>query len=170
MSLVTGTFSGLWIVFSRLPIPGHPYLTMTRGFTAYKALPMPSTCTSPSPRQHILWLSQWRWLLGESLPVPYPVDTSSGLRTARGYSVPPLRMALHEGPHSSPGFSGVSLGRMESRPAPSRAFWPKPIIRVGLFNLTTIQTWIRLPVHMQLCSAGFPVGFRVTAFSPRFAD
>jgi len=31
-------------------------------------------------------------------------------------------MALHEGLHSSPGFSGVSLGRMESRPARIRAF------------------------------------------------
>jgi len=59
--------------------------------------------------------------LGNPTAVPYPVDTCSSLSTTRGYSVPPLRMALHEGPHSSPGFSGVSLGRMESRPAPLRA-------------------------------------------------
>ena len=148
----------------------HPYLTIVRRFIVYWALPTPPTSLPPSPRQHILRLSRKPWLLGESLPVPYAVDTCSGLRTARGYSVPPLRLALHEGLHSSPGFSGVSLGRMESRPAPIRAFWPKPIIRVGLFNVTTIQTWICLPAHMQLCSAGFPIGFRVTAFSPRFAD
>jgi hypothetical protein len=108
--------------------------------------------------------------LGNPITVPYPVDTCSLLSTTRGYSVPPLRMALHEGPHASPGFSGVSLGRLQNRPAPSLAFWPQPIIRVGCSNLTTIRTWIRLPAHMQLCSAGFPIGFRVTAFSPRFAD
>ena len=106
------------MVFSRLPIPGHPYLTIPRGFTAYKALPMPSTCTSPSPRQHIRWLSQRRWLLGESLPVPYAVDTSSALRTARGSSVPPLRLALHEGPHTSPGVGGGS-GSGGELPSPS---------------------------------------------------
>ena len=66
--------------------------------------------------------------------------------------------------------AGVYLGRVESRPAPSLAFWPKPIIRVGLFNVTTIRAWIRMPVQTQLCLAGFAVGLRVTAFSPRFAD
>ena len=91
---------------------------MARGFTAYKALPRPSTCTSPSPRQHILWLSQWRWLLGESLPVPYAVDTSSALRTARSYSVPHLRLALHEGPHSSPGLCGGVSGSGGELPSP----------------------------------------------------
>ena len=59
---------------------------------------------------------------------------------------------------------------MENCPAHSLTFWSKPIIRVGLFNVTTIQTWIRVPVHMQLCSAGFLVGFQVTAFYPRFTD
>ena len=52
----------------------------------------------------------------------------------------------------------------------SLPFWPKPIIRVGLPKLTTIQSWVRVPIHMQLCSVGFPVGFRVTTFYPRFAD
>ncbi len=49
--------------------------------------------------------------------MPYTVDTSSSLRAARGYSVPHHRLTLHEGPHSSPGFSGVSLGRLQNRPA-----------------------------------------------------
>jgi hypothetical protein len=35
----------------------------------------------------------------------------------RGYSVPHHRLSLCVGPHSSPGFSGVYLGRMENRPA-----------------------------------------------------
>ena len=43
------------------------------------------------------------------------------LSTTRGYSVPHLRMPLHVGPHSSPGFSGVSLGRLQNRPALIRA-------------------------------------------------
>jgi len=59
--------------------------------------------------------------LGNPTAVPYPVDTCSSLSTTRGYSVPPLRMALHEGPHSSPGFSGVSLGHLENCPALIRA-------------------------------------------------
>ena len=44
------------------------------------------------------------------------------MRTVQGYSVPPLRLTRCEGPHASPGFSGVSLGRMESRPARILAF------------------------------------------------
>jgi hypothetical protein len=44
------------------------------------------------------------------------------MRAVQGYSVPHLRLTWCEGPHSSPGFSGVSLGRMESRPARILAF------------------------------------------------
>jgi hypothetical protein len=55
--------------------------------------------------------------LGNPTTVPYAVDTSSTWRTTQGYSVPPHRLSLCVGPHSSPGFSGVSLGRMENRPA-----------------------------------------------------
>lgn len=47
-------------------------------------------------------------------------------------------------------------------------FWAKPIICVGLSTLTTVQAWIRLPIHAQRCWAGFPSRFRVTAFSSRF--
>ena len=34
--------------------------------------------------------------------------------------------------------------------------------------LTTVQSWVRIPIHVQLCSAGFAAVFRVTAFYPRF--
>jgi hypothetical protein len=81
------------------------------------------------------------------------------MRTAQGYSVPSLGVILCEGLHSSPGFLGVYLGHVESCPALILTFWSKPIIRVGLFNVTTIQSWIRVPVHTQLGSTGFPVGF-----------
>ena len=54
--------------------------------------------------------------------MPYPVDTYSSLSTTRGYPVPHLRMPLHVGPYSSPGFSGVSLGRLQNRPALIHAF------------------------------------------------
>jgi hypothetical protein len=47
----------------------------------------------------------------------YAVDTSSSLRTAWGYSVPHRRLTLPVGPHSSPGFLGVSLGQLQTRPA-----------------------------------------------------
>ena len=60
--------------------------------------------------------------LGNPTTVPYPVDTCSPaprapVSTTRGYSVPHHRLSLCVGPHSSPGFSGVYLGRMETRPA-----------------------------------------------------
>jgi hypothetical protein len=97
--------------------------------------------------------------LGNPSHMPYTVDTSSSRRTTQGYSVPNLRLSLKVGLHSSPGFSGVYPGRLQNRPALILAFWPKPIIRVGLSHVTTIQTWIRLPVLVQLCSTGFPVGF-----------
>jgi hypothetical protein len=138
--------------------------------TASAVLLVPITGISPSPRQHIRWLSQRPLLLGESYPVAHPVDTSSPLRAIRGYSVPHLRVSLQVGPHFSPGFSGVYPGRLQTRPALIRALWPKPIIRVGLFHITTIQPWIRVPVRIQLSSTGFPVGFRVTAFYPRSTD
>jgi hypothetical protein len=63
----------------------------------------------------------------------------------------------------------VYPGRLQTRPALILAFWPKPILRVGLSHVTTIQAWIRVPVRVQLSSTGFPVGFRVTAFDPRSA-
>jgi hypothetical protein len=55
--------------------------------------------------------------LGNPSTVPYPVDTCSVGSTTQGYSVPDLRLLLKVGPHSSPGFLGVSLGRLQSRPA-----------------------------------------------------
>jgi hypothetical protein len=47
-------------------------------------------------------------------------------------------------------------------------FWTKPITHVGLPHITTIQTCVRGPTHTQLCSAGFPGGFKVTALQARF--
>jgi hypothetical protein len=44
------------------------------------------------------------------------------MRAVQGYSVPHRRLTRCEGPHSAPGFSGVSLGRVESRPARILAF------------------------------------------------
>jgi len=64
--------------------------------------------------------------LSHPTTVSYAVDTSSVLRTTRGYSVPDFRLALDVGLHSSPGFSGVSPGRLHNRPALSLAFWPQP--------------------------------------------
>jgi hypothetical protein len=63
---------------------------------------------------------------------------------------------------------GVSPGRLQNRPALSLAFLAPAAHPRGLAHVTTIQTGIRLPVRLQLCSTGFPVGFRVTAFYPRF--
>ena len=95
--------------------------------TASAALRIPITCISPSPRQHIRELSSRRWLLGASLPASSPVDPClperhASVSTPRGDSVPHLRSSLKGGPHASPGFSEVSLGRLQSRPALILAF------------------------------------------------
>ena len=34
--------------------------------------------------------------------------------------------------------------------------------------MTTVQSWVRMPIHVQLCSTGFPAELRITAFSSRF--
>jgi hypothetical protein len=60
--------------------------------------------------------------LGNPTTVPYAVDTCSSWSTTQGYSVPYLRVTLHEGPHSSPGFSGVYLGQLQTCPALILAF------------------------------------------------
>jgi hypothetical protein len=55
--------------------------------------------------------------LGNPPTMPYPVDTCSSWSTTPGSSVPYLRITLPEGPHSSPGFSGVYLGPLQTCPA-----------------------------------------------------
>jgi len=92
--------------------------------TVSAALLVPITDLSPSPRQPSRELSPRPWLLGESPPVAHPVDTSSALRAIRAYAVPHRRLLLHVGPHASPGFSAVSLSRLQTRSGLSRAFWP----------------------------------------------
>jgi hypothetical protein len=94
--------------------------------TASPALLIPITCLPPSPRQPIGWRSQQPSLRGESHPMPYVVDTDSPaprvpVRTPPGDAVPQHRWSLGVGPHASPGVSGGSLGRLQTRPALIRA-------------------------------------------------
>ena len=46
-------WSDVWSVVSRLSLVGHRSLTRPRGSSAFPALLLPITCTSPSSRQHI---------------------------------------------------------------------------------------------------------------------
>jgi hypothetical protein len=141
----------------------HPYLTLPPvhsvcGATGSDHLRI-TVPTSAYPRAFLAALASW------GIPPPCRmVDTSSLLRTTRGYSVPDFRLALAVGLHSSPGFSGVSPGRLQNRPALRLAFLAPATNPRWLAHLTTIRTWIRLPVRLQLCSTGFSVGFCVTAF------
>jgi hypothetical protein len=95
--------------------------SLTGVLTASAALLVPITSLPPSPRQPLHGLSPRPALLGESHPMSSAVDTCSSWSTTEGYSVPYLRGTLHEGPHSSPGFSGVSLGQLHTCPALLRA-------------------------------------------------
>jgi hypothetical protein len=112
--------------------------------------------------------------LGNPTTVPSPVDTCAPARpmpvsTPRGDAVPYRRVALHGGPHASPGVSGVSLRRLPTRSARIRAWWPSPISRVGSSHVTTIPAWAQPKrSRIQLDAMGFPVGCRVTTFSARF--
>ena len=75
---------------------------------------------------------------------------------------------MHLGSHCPPGYFGMppeSCKEMSSlSPCP---FWTKPITHVGLPYMTTVRKCVCVPIHMQLCSTGFPGAFRVTAFQAR---
>jgi hypothetical protein len=76
---------------------------------------------------------------------------------------------LHVGSHCSPGYLRDASGSREEVSSRSPCpFWTKPITHVGLSHMTTIQARVRVPTPMQLCWAGWPGGFRGTAFYARF--
>ena len=80
----------------------------------------------PDPVAMLLQGASGLCFLSNPSTVAYPVDTCSKLgaarwRTTRGDSVPYLRLALNVGPHASPGVSGVSLSRLQTRSAHIRA-------------------------------------------------
>ena len=102
----------------------HPYISIPAVFTAYSPLLISLPSTSPSPRLLILWLSQRLLLLRESHLCAVSgwyllIDENySSMRTAQGYSVPNLRLALNLGFHSSPGFFGSISGSIAELPSP----------------------------------------------------
>jgi len=139
-----------------------------------RLVPLPSTL--PGLRQHIPWLSQGPWLLR-----PSPACLACGGHLLLG-SVGRLRCGrarqeLHRAwrlfvvVRRVALFAGVLwdatwIMSQCVQPFP-RPFWAKPIIHVGLLCITTIPEGVRVPTHTQLCSAGFPGGFRVSAFHAR---
>jgi len=50
------------------------------------------------------------------------------------------------------GFLGVYLGQLQTCPALILAVLAQAHNRVGLPKLTTIQSWVRVPIHRQLCA------------------
>ena len=75
---------------------------------------------------------------------------------------------MHLGSHCPPGYFGMPPGSREALSSLSPCpFWTKPITHVGLSYITTVPKCVCVPIHMQLCSTGFPGGFRVTAFQAR---
>ena len=155
----------------------HLYIDRVIVFIAcpLRLVPLPSTL--PGLRQHIPWLSQRRWLLRPSHSclacgghlLPGSVGGLGGgraraalLRSWRLFVVV-LRAALFAGVLRDA--TWIMSQCVQPFPMP---FWAKPIIHVGLLFITTILACVRVPTHTQLCSAGFPGGFSVTAFHARF--
>jgi hypothetical protein len=99
-----------------------------------------------------------------------PVEPGASLRTTGGDAVPQLRLSRQAGLHASPGCSGGLWGEGSAAQPVSWPLWPQPIRRGGLAPITTRQTWSCLPVRIQRGAPGFPVGFCVIVFDPRFAD
>jgi hypothetical protein len=96
------------------------------GLTAAPARLLPITGRPPSPRQPSHWLAQRPGRLGASPPMPSVVDPYAPaprvpVSTTPGDAVPQHRWSRCVGPHASPGVSGVSLGRLQTRPALLRA-------------------------------------------------
>jgi hypothetical protein len=90
-------------------------------------------------------------------------------RASVRYSVPEPRLALHLGPHSSPGYLwNASRIRSKAVRPFTAPFWAQPITHVGWLQTDDDSDVSSSPTHLQLCSTGFAVGFCVTAFHSRF--
>jgi hypothetical protein len=147
--------------------PGPPDLTRTRRVRGCRACLPPRPCLPPSPRQPIRRLSRALWLLGDSLPC-----APCGCPLLKAENHPRLRRSGSPvGPRGRPPLCAGCLGSVSGaapdppRPQPGLlAPTPHPRRRAPVL---TMQTEIRLPVPLQLCPTGFPVGFRVAAFYPR---
>ena len=96
------------------------------GLTAAPAQLLPITGRPPSPHQPLHGRSPRPGRLGAAPPMPSGGAPSAPaprlpVRTTPGSSVPPHRVSRCGGPHASPGVSGGSLGRRQTRPARRRA-------------------------------------------------
>lgn len=155
----------------------HPYIDRAIVFIAYPLRLGPLPSTVPGLRQHILWLSQRRWLLRPSHTglacgghlLPESVGGLGGgraraalLRSWKLFGVV-CRAALFAGVL----WDAVWITSQGVQPFPM-PFWAKPITHVGLLFITTILECVRVPTRAQLCLAGFTGGFSVTAFHARF--
>jgi hypothetical protein len=130
-------------------VPPSAYPLAFPGALASETIPLPTRMRLTPALHRVLAYPMWRELVGS-------------------YSVPGGGLALHLGSPCPPGYFGMPPGSCDEvsslSPCP---FWTKPITHVGLLNLTTVQKCVCVPIHMQLCSTGFPGGFRVTAFQTR---
>jgi hypothetical protein len=128
-------------------------------------------------RQHILWLSQRRWLLrpshaGLACGGPLLPGSVGGLGCGRARQALLRSWKLFGVVCRVALFAGVLRDvvwitglRVQPFPMP---FWAKPITHVGLLFITTIPECVRVPTPAQLCSAGWAGEFSVTAFHARF--
>jgi hypothetical protein len=112
-----GTLLGLCSAFWRLPLAGP---SIHRSMACSRLLQRYSSQARTYHRPHVSISAGFPRGLGflrNPPTVAYAVDTCSWLSTTRGYSVPHHRLSLCLGPHSSPGFSGVSLSRLQTHSA-----------------------------------------------------
>jgi hypothetical protein len=110
----------------------------------------------------------------QTIPLPGSMRLTPTPRLWRApvrFTVPELRLALHLGSHYSPGYfwnaSRIRNGAV--RPFTVSILDPADNLRrlVARDDDSDVSS---SPIHMQLCSTGFPVGFEVTAFHSRFTD
>jgi hypothetical protein len=110
----------------------------------------------------------------QTIPLPGSIRLTPTPRLWRApvrFTVPELRLALHLGSHYSPGyFWNASRIRTKAvRPFTVSILDPADNPR-RLVPTNDDSDVSSSPIHMQLCSTGFLVGFEVTAFHSRFTD
>lgn len=99
-------------------------------------------------------------------------------RATRSYSVPGFCLALNLGSHYSPGYFSDAIWIDEVSSSLHRTtvfcFSASVLDQANnsrrLVNVDDDSNVSSLATHIQLCSAGFLVEFKVTAFHSRFTD
>jgi len=130
------------LTFRASPLAGHRSLAFTRGFSAFLALLLRITCTSPSSRQLILGITPGLGFLRNPSPYAMRLAPAPVVLSERTYGVTPFPVSMAHILRAvlSTGFVG-SADRSVSKAAGalSCAFWLQRVSLLRWFAFTVAQ-------------------------------